>query len=392
MTQYTLTDLTDGLGISATGTAEAAVVYDPAQRESYDRLFSLFMSLSLAGHLLVIAALWTMAPPEEEEEITIVEMIELPKPVEAPAAAAAPAKLMRKLIAQRTVDTSTARFANTAQQEFKSLSDVPVVGRPGDVSDVTAPTMERVEVGEIVKPGAPRNIETKSFESKTAEEFAIKVKAAQQLSAPATAPKAVVVNSGRISAGPREQQAAGPITADSPKISAPNIAIGVLADAAVSGDADGAAVFGTESGNDSESRWGVDGGVAGGVAGGVVGGVVGGVPGGVLGGKGKGLGGGPMKDCMKEKACLEYLEIIRRRVFARWNSTAGNQQGGKVELQFRIDRGGSAHGTKLIRSDDPTLGETCVLAFNQANPFPPPPEAIQYLINKPIRATFSLGE
>jgi len=66
--------------------------------------------------------------------------------------------------------------------------------------------------------------------------------------------------------------------------------------------------------------------------------------------------------------------------------------GGKVELQFRIDRGGSAHGTKLIRSDDQVLGESCVLAFNQANPFPPPPEAIKYLINKPIRATFSLGE
>lgn len=389
MTQYTFDD---ALGISAAGSGETTVVYDPAQRETYDRLFSLFITLSFAGHMLLIAALWILPPLVEEKEVVIVEMIDLPKPVEAPAAAAAPQKLQRKLLATRSLDAATSKFSNTTQQAFKSLAEVPVVGRPGDVSDVAAPTTERVEVGKIVTPGAPRQIETKSFESKSVDEFAINVKPAQQLNVPATAPKAVMVNAGRQSAGPRVQEASGPIVADSPTISAPNIAIGVLAADAVSGDVDGAAVFGTDSGNDSSSRNGVDGGVAGGVAGGVVGGKVGGVPGGLLGGRGTGPGGGPMKDCMKEKACLEYLEMIRRRVFARWNNAAGANAGGKVELQFRIDRGGSAHGTKLIRSDDQNLGESCVLAFNQANPFPPPPESIHYLINKPIRATFSLGE
>jgi TonB family protein len=390
MTQYSLTD---ALGISA-GSGEAGVVYDPATRESYDRLFSVFITLSLSAHFLLIAALWILPAPEEEQEITIVEMLEAPKVEEAPAAAAAPQKLQRKLLATRSLDASTTKFSNTAQPAIKQLAEVPVVGReaPPSPDDVALPTTERVQVGPVVTPGAPREITQKAFESKTAEEFAVNVKPAQQLNVPAQSPRAVMVNSARQSAGPRLQEASGPIVSDSPTIAAPNVAIGVLADAAVSGDPDGAAVFGMDSGNDSGARGGVDGGVAGGVAGGVVGGKVGGVPGGLLGGRGTGSGGQPLKDCMKEKACLEYLEMIRRRVYARWNNAGKDGTGGKVELRFRIDRGGSAHGAKVVRSDDKLMGETCVIAFNQANPFPPPPESIQYIVNKTITATFSVGE
>ncbi len=95
-------------------------------------------------------------------------------------------------------------------------------------------------------------------------------------------------------------------------------------------------------------------------------------------------------DCMKDPVCLEYLRMIRDRVYARWTIPPDTDPG-EVLLGFRIDRGGAAHGIDLRRSDDATLGKTCEVAFRHASPFPPPPEKIRYIVNKGLMATFSYG-
>ena len=109
------------------------------------------------------------------------------------------------------------------------------------------------------------------------------------------------------------------------------------------------------------------------------------------GGGDRGMIGGTDKDCNEDPACLDYLDEIRRRVYARWHIPP-DVIAGNVQLRFVIDRGGSAHGIELVTSDDRKLGTTCVTAFRAASPFRPPPPELQYIVGKRIRATFDYGE
>ena len=85
------------------------------------------------------------------------------------------------------------------------------------------------------------------------------------------------------------------------------------------------------------------------------------------------------KDCMRDPICLAYLKMIRDRVYARWQLPSSIAPG-EVRLRFQIDRGGSAHGLRLVATDDSHLGDTCLAAFRHASPFPPPPREIEYLV------------
>ena len=89
--------------------------------------------------------------------------------------------------------------------------------------------------------------------------------------------------------------------------------------------------------------------------------------------------------------CRRYLEMIQERVYGRWN-VGPETAAGSVRLRFQIDRGGTAHGIAVQQSDDKLLGDTCLMAFRHASPFPPPPKEIHYLISKGIIATFRHGD
>ncbi len=101
--------------------------------------------------------------------------------------------------------------------------------------------------------------------------------------------------------------------------------------------------------------------------------------------------GGAALDCDSNGAFTRYLSLVEDRVYSRWH-VAADVHAGKVQLAFRIDRGGSAHGIKVRSADDDELGRTCLAAFRHASPFPPPPKEIHYCISKTIIATFSTSE
>jgi TonB family protein len=147
-------------------------------------------------------------------------------------------------------------------------------------------------------------------------------------------------------------------------VEAPLVAEGMISNQAVRGDTTGARIRALESGTSEAYLQGDD---------------------------GKGTLWGGSVDCMKDPVCLEYLNMIRDRVFRRW-AIPPQTDAGKVVLAFRIDRGGAAHGVKVRSADDAVLGQTCEAAFRHASPFPPPPEKIRYIVNKGIKATFRYGE
>jgi hypothetical protein len=166
-----------------------------------------------------------------------------------------------------------------------------------------------------------------------------------------------------MTAGPRKLEAAGPQT--SPRavdVEAPLVREGVVGPTSVKGSYEGSRISALESG--ASDRY--------------------------LGDKGSPLLSGADKDCMRDPACRAYLEMIRDRVYARWQIPSGSSSG-EVQLRLRIDRGGSAHGIQLVATDDAHLGGTCLAAFRHASPFPPPPKEIAYLINKGLMATFDYG-
>ena len=104
-------------------------------------------------------------------------------------------------------------------------------------------------------------------------------------------------------------------------------------------------------------------------------------------GSGDGSGGPSAKNCTQDPACMAYLSLIRDRVAKRWNPDPG-VPGGSVRLSFRIDGSGAAYTIAMVKSDDPELGASCLEAFRFANPFPPPPASIAYLLRQNIVAIF----
>ena len=329
-------------GASITAQLAAAMPrYDPlaTKRDPSSRWL---LVLSVLIHAVLLLLFWDMllGVVIEEEETVSVRMFE-EKP-----------KLQRKVLAQRRIDTRVRRFKDIAQPEISKVDPVQVLDQA-----------HKVEVDPTRMTVAPKQITTRKVVTRTVSAFADVPTQVQPLEVDRVEPTVREVSAAKASAGPRQMQAAGPVvTSSAVDVEAPMVAHGEISNQAIAGDLEGARIASLESGTSDRLLRG-DGGYS--------------------------LRPGD-KDCMKDPACLEYLEMIRDRVYARWN--VGNEtKPGVVRLHFRVDRGGSAHDVLIKYADDRILGDTCQLAFRHASPFPPPPREIHYLVNKGIVANFQYG-
>jgi hypothetical protein len=321
-------------------------VFDPLAPRHPDRALQRIFFVSLLIHLLLLVWFWEtlLGTTFFKEETVVVSMFEEPEPE--------PPKLRPKVLAQRRVDTSVRRFKEIVQPEVVELRPTPVLDPLRKIE------IERLEVTE-----APKTIETRDVDVRRTSVFADVPRAVSPVEVDVSKPTVRRVEVAGLSAGPRKLEAAGPRT--SPRavdVEAPDVRKGVVGPNAVEGSFEGARIPSLESG--ASDRY--------------------------LGDEGAPLLATSNKDCMRDPICRSYLEMIRKRVYARWQIPSAVSPG-EVRLRFRIDRGGSAHGLQLIGADDAHLGETCIAAFRHASPFPPPPKDIAYLIHKGLIATFDYG-
>ena len=298
--------------------------------------------VSIGLHVLLLALLWNviLGAVLPEEEVVPVRVFE-PDPVRKQP------ELRRKLLAHRVPDASVTRHRPTHQPEIVERS-------PIERLDSTL----RADVTSTAVAASPRQWEV--------DAQSLSVFSERPAARPKRIPRAATAEVTRVRAapatrGPRIVRAASPEVRPRPAdVAAPTVARGVIADNAVEGDVTGVRLADVAFGDSTA----------------------------LLDGAGeRGALVGEQKDCMTDPECHEYLERIRKRVYARW-SVPRELGDGEVTLRFRLDRGGSAHDIEAVRITDPILGETAGRAFRHASPFPPPPPGIHYIVNKPMRLIF----
>jgi len=318
--------------------------YDPLAPERGAGARRGVFAISLIIHLILLVVFWDMllGVIVEKEDTVVVKMIEEEEVPEPP-------KLRRKVLRQRVLDASVQLHKEIIQPEVVEVKPVPVLDQ-----------VQKVEVERTELTEAPKQIEQRKVVAENVSVFAER-QVVQPVQIQQSTAKVTRVQASKPTAGPKRLQAAGPVTnARAVEVAAPTLTTGKLANSAIDGDVEGANVMDLESGADSR----------------------------YLKGDGdRGALTGQEKDCQSDPVCIAYLEEIERRVYARWN-VPQEFAGGLVKLRFRIDRGGSAHSIQVANSTDGSLGDTCLAAFRRASPFPPPPKAIHYIINKPISARF----
>lgn len=321
--------------------------YDPLAPRERDSPLRQILLVSLALHLIALFFFWDaiVGAVFEKDPTVIVRMLEEKQPE--------PPKPRRKVIAQTRIDTRVER-RREIRREIKEV-------RPVERLDQFK--MQNIDPLHLTE--APRQVERRDLTVARTSVFADRVAPIQPMQIQTRVPTVrQIYVGGSPSAGPRKQLASGPrVDPKAIERAAPSTAKGVLSSATVQGSSSGARIAALRSGNSDLFSRGDDGASIGSVE----------------------------KSCMKDRKCRAYLEMIRDRVYARW-SIPEDIPAGRVTLSFRIDRGGSAHDIRQKRTDDPNLGMTCVQAFRNASPFPPPPAEISYLIDKGIAATFTYGD
>ncbi len=305
--------------------------------------------ISIALHLGLLALFWDaiLGAVLEEENVITVRMIEEQQQEQQP-------KLRRKLLAQRVLDASVRQRSDHATPEVLRKSKIERLD-----------SVQRVQLDRTQVTQAPRQITERQVQTRKLDVFS-----EQQVTQPVQLPKATDsqvtrIESSQASSGPRTFQAAAPTIAPSAvDVRAPTVTRGVISDNAVDGDVTGARIADIETGDASRT---------------------------LQGAQGRGALIGEEKDCMRDSACLAYLEEIRKRVYARWlvPLTVG---AGQVRLAFRLDAGGSVHDVSLVSMTDGSLGKTAKTAFQHASPFPPPPPQVRYMVGKRLVLTFNTNE
>ena len=332
--------------LGASGEALAALSalprFDPLAPRTEDRDLRRILLVSVAVHAVLLLLLWEAifgAVIEQDDTVTVkmIEEMQKPKP---------------KILQQRKLDTSVKQFKEILQREVVQI-------RP-ELRD----QFQKTEVDPLENIEAPKLLENRRVTTERVSVFADLPTRVQPIQVDTSTPKVRKIHTARASSGPRKVQAAGPqINPQAVKVEAPTLATGVVSQESVRGSVTGARIRSIDSGVSDRLLQG-DG--------------------------GRGSLSGIERDCMKDPVCIAYLQLIRNRVYERW-TIPPDTDAGRVVLSFRIDRGGSAHGIKLKKADDSTLGSSCEVAFRHASPFPPPPKEIHYLVNKGIRATFTYG-
>jgi len=105
---------------------------------------------------------------------------------------------------------------------------------------------------------------------------------------------------------------------------------------------------------------------------------------------GNGTGGGDISDCLSRPEVLQYQELVRQRMYARWVVPGDVPVNQKVQLRFALDASGSVMKTELVSSSDSGLGQTAVDALRSAAPFASMPERVRCLARRTLIGTFSV--
>lgn len=331
------------IGSTLVRTMAAMPAYDPLAPRKQDRAFRNLFLVSILFHLALLVAFWDsfIGVISAKEDSAIVKILEPQVRIEP------------KVLKQRRIDTRVKDFKKIVQPEIKKFE----IQKLDDLN--------RQEVSEIEILEAPKFIEQREFSEVEVSVFAERPTVRRPVSVPKTAPRVRRIQRSHASTGPREIRAASPENNPrAAKIEGPVLSDGTISQNVVDGANTGAKIAALRSGTSDR----------------------------FLKGTGdQGLIGGVEKDCNRDPVCLAYLEELRGRVYARWHIPP-DVLSGKVQLRFLIDRGGSAHGIELIRSDDRKLGTTCVSAFRASSPFRPPPPELQYIVGRKIRAIFDYGK
>ena len=324
----------------------ASMQLDPWAPRPPDRAFQRILGISLVLHLALLFLFWDalIGVVVQREETVVIEMFEEKEPE--------PKKLRPKVLAQRTVDTSVRRFKEIVQPEIVELRPTPILE-----------PLRKVEVDPIEITESPKKIETRDVTVRRMSVFADVPRPVSPVDIDVSQPRVRRVQVTRSTAGPRRLEAAGPRPSPhAVDVEAPQVREGIVGPSSAQGSFEGARISALESG--ASDRY--------------------------LGDEGAPALASTDRNCLRDPVCRAYLEMIRDRVYARWQIPSGIDPG-KIQLRFKIDRGGSAHGLELVGADDAHLGETCLFAFRHASPFPAPPKEIAYLIHKGLLATFDYG-
>jgi uncharacterized membrane protein YgcG len=326
--------------------------------------------------------------PERTIEAVLIKLPPTPEPAGSESGAGTPVddkpKSARpKALAKRVVQANVSQVRNIVQQQITRVAPTPVLGQ-----------VNKVDVAPVKVTQAPKSISQRNVVTRAVSPLG-DVQPYQVSSGPAASTakirEAPTLNQ---TAGPKKMDAAGPVKATSAlSYQQPTVAEGVVGDVTVQGDPDGPNIRILEPGSGSAYFDGAGGrgsGSGGGDGNGTSGSGPGNGTGSGGGGSGSGKGNLGPRDCSKDRQCQAYLEMIRQRVYGRWNPASG-VSGGEVRLSFRIDRSGAAHEIAVVKSDNGQLGDSCVTAFRHANPFPPPPASIAYLLDKNIIAIFDFA-
>lgn len=290
-----------------------------------------------------------------------------------------------KALARRIAVPNVSRLSSVVQQQVTRVQPTPVLGQT---------QVEKVNVAAVRQTQAPKNITQTRIQTRVVSELGDVQPYSVATGPAASNTKVREAPTLAQTAGPRVQSAGGPvIQTNAVSYQAPALAEGVVGDYTVQGSPDGPNIRVFEPGSGSgyfDGAGGQGAGSGGGDGNGNGGSGPGTGKGTGRGGNGTGGGSPGARDCNSDLQCRAYLEAIRQRVYGRW-TPADEVKGGGVQLAFRIDRSGAAHEITLVRSDNGPLGDSCVTAFRHANPFPPPPASIAYLLEKKIIATFDFS-
>jgi TonB family protein len=360
----------------------------PQARKALNWTVSVLFHVLLLG---VVAALSLVAEPpqlEQPEQKMDMVLVRLPSP-EPPGSQSGggPGETKQeevqrpKALARRAFAANVSQFKSVVQQAVTQVAPNPVF------ADVT-----KVQVEPLQRTQAPKAISQRVVNAATVDalQVADAPKAANVVAAETpTLRQAPTVTQ---SAGPKIVAAAGPIVSKNESLGyeQPTVADGVADSVTVAGDATGPRIRALQTG--SGTLYGSGHGRGSGRGSGSGNGSGDGSGNGSGSGVGDGSGsGGGIRDCNKDPECMRYLELIKDRVYKRWNPDR-DVPIGKVQLRFRIDRSGSANDLELIRSANQPLGESALVAFRHASPFPPPPASIAYIFGKNLTATFDFTE
>jgi hypothetical protein len=106
------------------------------------------------------------------------------------------------------------------------------------------------------------------------------------------------------------------------------------------------------------------------------------------GGTGTGLlPDGTGADCAKRPEVQEYLDVLYKRIYERWNLPYGIENK-RVTLRFEIDVAGSTSSIQFVKGDN-AIGASAVDAMRASSPFPPMSDRVRCLANRHVTATFS---